>query len=289
MDAELLEKIKRLTITALVSDDLLMGMLVLKGGNALNIGYDISDRGSIDIDFSIESDFTDQEKIRIRRQVESILNKQFNPEGFVVFEVKFRDRPKIIDDSVKDFWGGYLLEFKISNTEKYDKFSDNIEDLRRNAIQIGRNNSTKFTVDISKYEFIGLKRPIDIEGAVVYIYSPEMIAIEKLRAICQQVSAYKEIVKHMTPKSRARDFYDIFNLMQHFSIDFRSKENIALARDIFKAKKVPLKFILQINEQRELHSGNWDSVVQTINQQEELKEFDFYYNFIIENFRHLAD
>ena len=289
MDAELLEKIKRLTITALVSDDLLMGMLVLKGGNALNIGYDISDRGSIDIDFSIESDFTDQEKIRIRRQVESILNKQFNPEGFVVFEVKFRDRPKIIDDSVKDFWGGYLLEFKISNTEKYDKFSDNIEDLRRNAIQIGRNNSTKFTVDISKYEFIGLKRPIDIEGAVVYIYSPEMIAIEKLRAICQQVSAYKEIVKHMTPKSRARDFYDIFNLMQHFSIDFRSKENIALARDIFKAKKVPLKFILQINEQRELHSGNWDSVVQTINQQEELKEFDFYYNFVIENFRHLAD
>jgi len=289
MDAELLEKIKRLTITALVSDDLLMGMLVLKGGNALNIGYDISDRGSIDIDFSIESDFTDQEKIRIRRQVESILNKQFNPEGFVVFEVKFRDRPKIIDDSVKDFWGGYLLEFKISNTEKYDKFSDNIEDLRRNAIQIGRNNSTKFTVDISKYEFIGLKRPIDIEGAVVYIYSPEMIAIEKLRAICQQVSAYKEIVKHMTPKSRARDFYDIFNLMQHFSIDFRSKENIALAHDIFKAKKVPLKFILQINEQRELHSGNWDSVVQTINQQEELKEFDFYYNFVIENFRHLAD
>ena len=288
MDSDLLEKIKRLTIIALVSDDALMGVLVLKGGNALNIGYDISDRGSLDIDFSIESDYTDKEKKLVRRQAEYILNKEFNPEGLVAIDVRFRERPKKIDDSVKDFWGGYLLEFKIISKEKFDEFSGDIESQVRNAIQIGRDNSTKFTVDISKYEYIGQKRPIDLEGAKVFVYSPEMIVLEKLRALCQQVPEYRDIIKHMTSKSRARDFYDIYNLMQHFKIDFKSKENIELARDIFAAKKAPLKFILQIDAQRELHRESWESVIQTINQQEELKEFDFYYDFVLEHFSHLG-
>lgn len=288
MDSDLLEKIKKLTIIALVSDDALMGVLVLKGGNALNIGYEISTRGSLDIDFSIESDYTAKEKVLVRRQAEHILNKEFNPEGLVVFDVKFHDRPQKIDASVKDFWGGYLLEFKIISKEKFDEFSGKIDSQRMYAIPISSDHATTFTVDISKYEYIGKKRPIDLGGATVYVYSPEMIVLEKLRALCQQVPAYKDIIKHMTPKSRARDFYDIFNLMQHFSINFNSTENIELARDIFAAKKVPLKFILQIDAQRELHRGSWESVIQTINQQEELKEFDFYYDFVLENFSHLG-
>ena len=54
VNSELLKKIKRLTISALVSDDILMGILVLKGGNALDLAYDLSNRGSIDIDFQYE-------------------------------------------------------------------------------------------------------------------------------------------------------------------------------------------------------------------------------------------
>ena len=288
MDSDLLEKIKRLTIIALVSDDALMGVLVLKGGNALNIGYDISDRGSLDIDFSIESDYTDKEKKLVRRQAEYILNKEFNPEGLVVIDVRFHERPNKVDESVKDFWGGYLLEFKIISKEKFDEFSGNIESQIRNAIQISRDKSTKFTVDISKYEYIGQKRPIDLEGAKVFVYSPEMIVLEKLRALCQQVPEYKDIVKQMKSKSRARDFFDIYNLMQHFKMNFKTKQNIDLAHDIFAAKKVLLKFILQIDAQRELHRGSWESVIQTINQQEELKEFDYYYDFVLEHFSHLG-
>lgn len=120
------------------------------------------------------------------------------------------------------------------------------------------------------------------------MYSPEMIVLEKLRALCQQVPEYRDIVKNMTSKSRARDFYDIYNLMQHFKIDFKAKKNIELAHDIFAAKKVPLHFILKINAQKELHRASWESVIQTINQQEELKDFDFYYDFVEEQFSHLG-
>ena len=46
MDIKQLESIKRIAVAALVSDDILMGIIVLKGGNALNIAYEISNRGS---------------------------------------------------------------------------------------------------------------------------------------------------------------------------------------------------------------------------------------------------
>ena len=52
-----IDEIKRLTLQALMSDDILMQGLVLKGGNALQLAYDITSRGSIDIDFSMEREF----------------------------------------------------------------------------------------------------------------------------------------------------------------------------------------------------------------------------------------
>ncbi|MBI1192768.1 MAG: hypothetical protein GC205_06280 [Bacteroidetes bacterium] len=50
---ETISRLKKLVISALVADEDLMGILVLKGGNALDLAYNITNRGSIDIDFSI--------------------------------------------------------------------------------------------------------------------------------------------------------------------------------------------------------------------------------------------
>ncbi|MCB0397979.1 MAG: nucleotidyl transferase AbiEii/AbiGii toxin family protein, partial [Flavobacteriales bacterium] len=237
-----LDEIKRLVVRALVADELLVGILVLKGGNAIDLAYELSNRGSLDIDFSIASDFTAEELNRIRNQSDHLLNQEFEKVGLKAFDVKFEERPHTVKDEVKDFWGGYLLEFKLSTMENYTQF-DSLDDIRRNALVVGKNNSTKFTVDISKYEYVGKKRPRDIEGATVYVYSPEMLALEKLRALCQQLPAYKEIVLSMTSKPRARDFYDIHNLLTSFDLDFSSSENRHLAHSIFEAKRVPLSFI----------------------------------------------
>lgn len=82
MNLAALDKIKKLTISALVSDDLLMKMLVLKGGNAIDIAYDLTDRGSLDIDFSIDRDFTEKEKARIQSILDHLLNQEFNKEDW---------------------------------------------------------------------------------------------------------------------------------------------------------------------------------------------------------------
>jgi predicted nucleotidyltransferase component of viral defense system len=282
-----LQKIKRHTVTALMTDDILMGILVLKGGNALEIAYDITSRGSIDIDFSMERDFSEDEKRRILNRIEGLLKEEFHRIDLIVFDVKFSDRPQIINDAVKSFWGGYLLEFKVIDKEKYYFFEGNMESIRRNALPLHTDSSTKFTVDISKYEYVAQKRIKDIEGTVVYVYSPEMLALEKLRALCQQVPEYKEIVFSMTPKSRARDFYDIYNLVHNFNIDFGLEENIELCNNIFDAKKVPVGFIAKIEEQKEFHRNSWDSVIATVNNKELLMGFDFYFDYVISKFINL--
>lgn len=72
-----LDKIKLLTLRALMHDEKLMYGLVLKGGNALQLVYDITDRASMDIDFSIEGDFTESDYNRINSTLDALLNDEF--------------------------------------------------------------------------------------------------------------------------------------------------------------------------------------------------------------------
>jgi len=283
----MIDRIKRLTISALVSDNSLMGTLVLKGGNALDLAYDITIRGSMDIDFSLETDFSELEKNRIRNDLEHLLNSEFIKEELVVFDVKLSEKPKVIEDVVKDFWGGYLVEFKIISLEDYKKYEDDFEDIRRNAIALHANNSTRFTIDISKYEYVAKKVAKDLEGATVYVYTPEMLAIEKLRALCQQNPKYKDIVLRMTPKSRARDFFDIYNINGSFTIDFKSEENVKLCQDIFEAKRVPMEYIKELDAQRNLHKESWERVLNTIDPAIVPEDFDFYFDYVLKLFSHL--
>jgi len=283
-----IEDYKRATIAALLSDEILVGGLVLKGGNALDLAYNLSNRGSVDIDFSMEGEFSDKEFKRITNQLDYLLNQEFNRLGLKVFDISFFPKPEEVHEDNKDFWGGYKIEFKTIALETWKKHEGDLSYLQRSAIQIGKNGSSRFTVDISKYEFIGKTKWVDIEGASVRVYTPEMLAIEKLRALCQQIAEYKEIIHTATRTSRARDFYDIYNLAESFSLDFSSTENIQLVKNIFEAKKVPLYFICKVKDEYDFHEGSWESVLQTVRQSEEMKPFDFYFKYVLEKFSHLC-
>lgn len=289
IDSQTLQNIKQLTISALVSDEILMGMLVLKGGNALNLVYNISNRGSIDIDFSMERDFSTQERNRLENQLNHLFNNEFSKEDLYVFDIKLNDRPRKVEEDNKDFWGGYLLEFKVASIDVHNKSDNNEEFVRRNAFQLHSNNSTRFTVDISKYEYVNNKQLKDIEGTIVYVYTPQMLTLEKLRALCQQVPDYKEIIGSSNPKSRARDFFDIYNLITSFNIDYTQTDNIELCRNIFNAKRVPLSYITKLYEQKDFHRGSWESVINTVHHREVLRDFDFYFDFTLEKLGHLAN
>ncbi|MDI5898308.1 nucleotidyl transferase AbiEii/AbiGii toxin family protein [Flavobacterium yafengii] len=269
----MLEKIKKLTLKALMSDEKLMYGLVLKGGNALQLVYDITERASMDIDFSIDGDFSETDFHRILGILDVLLNEQFQSESLVAFDIKFIEKPK---NSKVEIWKGYNIVFKVTHSDNF--FPEDMDKTRRNSIKI-IDQSTKFSVDISSFEYIVNKKKVEIDGTILYVYTPEMIVLEKIRALCQSIPEYKNIIPAASIKGRARDFYDIWNICQNYDIDFTSADNVSLFHEIFKAKRVPLEFLTLLPVYKDLQRENWNSVKDSL--KEETKGFDFYFDYTL--------
>ena len=176
----------------------------MKGGTALEF-YDINYRLSIDLDFSIGDEFK-QDLSTIREKIEVALQDSFREAGYIVFDVKLTERPNKVSPDLADFWGGYIIEFKAIELEKHEQLSTKIDSLRKNATVVGPLNKRTFSIEISKHEYCEPKQESELNGYTIYIYPPPMLVCEKIRAICQQMPEYGEIVRSSSQTARARDF-----------------------------------------------------------------------------------
>jgi hypothetical protein len=102
-----------------------------------------------------------------------------------------------------------------------------------------------------------------------------MIAAEKLRAICQQMPGYPF---GRIKKPRARDFYDIYQIVKENGIDLSTADNLSTLAAIFEAKQVPIELLAQIDKYRDFHALDWPSVEESISGPHE--GFDFYFDFV---------
>jgi predicted nucleotidyltransferase component of viral defense system len=283
-DAELkrLEEIKKLVIVAMFSDDELMERLVLKGGNALDLIHEMSTRASVDVDFSMEDDFPAKQCGEYLGRVEHALRSTFKLKGYEIFDVRMQEQPRGITPDMAGFWGGYSVEFKIIEKEKYQRFSNVLEELRKNAVQLG--NSTKFFIDISRFEYTTGKERHELNGHQIFVYSPAMILCEKVRAICQQMPEYDPVVKRTRQdagRARARDFLDIHTLITKYDLELTSDENLSLLRNVFDAKRVPLELLKRIQSYRETHRQDFLDVESTLKAGVKVQSFDFYFDFVL--------
>jgi len=281
LNIPLLERIKRLIIIAMFSDDYLMERFVLKGGNLLDVVYGVASRASIDLDFSIEGEFAAEETKAIEEKLSRTLKTTFQAEGFEVFDIRFLERPERKRHYAVDFWGGYRVEFKIIAAAKYRELSHDLRALRTGATVVGAKQQKTFTIDISKFEYCTPKSEHDLEGYTVYVYTLEMIVFEKLRAICQQMPEYEEIIPNPGRSARARDFFDIYTVLEHFAIDLATEQNVQLLKNIFEAKRVPLRFLGLIGNYRDYHRQDFRAVQDTVKAGTQLQDFDYYFEYVL--------
>ncbi len=278
MDLEKIEKIKRIAIRAMFSDDFLMQELVLKGGNALDIVYDMAERSSMDIDFSIEGKFSNLEKIIDK--IYRVLNKSYLDAGFKIFDLNFEERPPSISEDMANFWGGYSITFKVHpNPERFTN-----KDMRRarmDAVSYSKTHEKIFKIEISKYEYCKPKIEKTFENIYIYIYPLEMIVIEKLRALCQNTGEYREIVRSHQPAARAKDFFDIYSIVTNYNIDIYSTDKLGILKAVFNAKRVPIEFLNKLENYKELHKSGFDSLRAIIKPEVKLMEFDHYFDFVL--------
>lgn len=273
-------EIRSLVIVALFADDQLLEQLVLKGGNAINLIYGYGSRTSLDIDCSIDGDFANPDEIR--EVILRNLQEKFRERGHEVFDFSFQGRPSIPRPGIDDRWGGYVAEFKIIEGTQLMGDKGNLENLRRTAVEIGPSHQRTFRIDFSKFEFCGQKRQDELNDYAIYVYTPEMLSIEKLRAICQQMEEYR-MQRNRSP--RARDFYDIHAVLSEGRIDWGRQDCLALARNIFGAKDVPLSLIELIPRYRTFHEQDWPSVESSV--QEKLEGFAHYFEFVVDQSKKL--
>jgi predicted nucleotidyltransferase component of viral defense system len=279
-ELERVQTFKKLVVIAMFSDDELMDRLVLKGGNALDLIHRISTRASADVDFSISNDFEEGRREEVRQRVERALQRTFKDKGYQVFDVRMDEKPRELTHDLAGFWGGYDVNFKVADDQTYKVFHDNLEELRKRAIQLGE--GTKFLIDVSKYEYTLGKQARELDGYRIFVYSPEMMTCEKLRAICQQMPEYGHIVKRTRPgAARARDFLDIHTLVERQMLEMNSFANQQLLSDIFAAKRVPLSLLGLIVRYREFHGQDWARVVDTVKPGVKLEAFDFYFEYVL--------
>lgn len=274
-------QIRQWTLAAIFSDDYFLGKMALKGGGALELAYKISARPSKDLDFSIEGEF-EEEIDAIRTRFEKALSHFFKEYGLHLFDVTLVERPSKITDDLRDFWGGYLLNFKLIQVEKWVSLKNDIDSCRRQAIQIADSGSTKTDIDISRYECLRSLVNKDFEGYLVPVYSPEALVFEKLRALCQQMPEYGKVVKRDRPGSpRPRDFYDIETIRSHFTeMNLLDESAVELLKEFFLVKKVSLNLLQFLGGQecRDFHEKSWSQVRDTIPHQIRVESYDYYFS-----------
>jgi hypothetical protein len=149
--------------------------------------------------------------------------------------------------------------------------------VRRNALVTSPGQGRTFKIELSKYEFCKGKKEVEIDDYTVYVYSLDMLAIEKVRALCQQLPEYEG---RSYKTARARDFYDIYGLVHDAGVNLAAGENAELIKQIFGAKKVPLSFMSRLHTTKNLHAPDWRSVQESVTG--ELQDFDFYFDFVID-------
>src|SRR6185437_2192956 len=187
-----------------------------------------------------EGEFSDLDEIATR--IRNALSDRFDQAAFTVFDYTFGPRPTIVGEKSPS-WGGYRVEFKLIQKAFYNKVTGELELVRRNALVVGPAQQRTFTIDISKNEFCRSKTEKEVDSYTVHVYTPAMIAVEKLRAICQQMPEY-QLRTRKAP--RARDFYDISLLLEHANVDFASAEIDELVAPVFAAKEVDIQLIKKI-------------------------------------------
>jgi predicted nucleotidyltransferase component of viral defense system len=266
-----LREIRKALLTAVGSDDVLVELLVFKGGNALELIHKIGERASLDLDFSMERDVEDAQDLetRLRRAVEDRVDSL----ALVVFDWKFGPRPRTSEEGSR--WGGYRAEFKLIERDLARQLGGELDALRRQSVELGPEHQRVFQIDISKFEFCRDHVTVEVDHYQLQVYTPAMIAAEKLRAICQQLPEYRQ---RRNPAPRPRDFYDIHAIVVVAGV--RLADHLELLRHMFDAKEVPYELLKLVRRDRErqFHGQGWSAVAQAV--RGEVQPFDFYFDFV---------
>lgn len=273
------DDIRNTIITSIFSNDDLLDILTLKGGNAMKL-LSLTNRQSSDLDFSIAEGKKISKEVE-GKEIEKQLNQSFEEIGYKVISFKFSDKPAKRKPLTPPYWGGYQIQFSIISIDKFDTLNDkqkNNINAYAESIEYGKK---KIKIDLSFEEYTEPRIEAQLNEYTIYLYSPLMIVYEKIRASCQQLPEYKLSSK----KTRARDLYDIYTMLTHKEqMDLKeevfNKENFYIIKKMFELKNVDFSLMLKLETiKEELRTDYVMNVIPQIPGNEVPPDFDFLFSY----------
>ena len=273
-------EIRSLVIVALFSEDQLLDQLVLKGGNAINLIYGYGSRSSLG------RRLLDRRRLSLipmkpETYCYGLYGQGFTRGGHEIFDFEFPEKTFVTKDWTPTTGGeGIRLSSKSLSVLDFEQIR---REFRRNAsrtaIEIGPAAPTdipsRFSASMNSAGKSG-RRNFRITQS--FVYTPEMLSLEKLRAICQQMEEYPIATKSY---SEGKGFLRYLCRPERGArLIGRSQECLELARTIFAAKDVPSATdrtqspVTVISTSRIGH--RWRTRVS-----ERLKDFNFYVDFVV--------
>jgi len=282
LDLATVERIKRLAIAAMFADEMLRRRVVLKGGNALAMVHGLAGRASRDLDFSMPDEFAPSDLADVQARFERAFRAVFRDGGFELVAFEFEEVPPDRSDPALWFWGGYRIRIKVIGRDRFQALANESTRQSHEAIVVDGRGGRWFKVDVSKHEHCDPTVQAEVGGYVVAAYTPSLVVIEKLRALCQQLPAYDAVIAGKNRSARARDFFDIVRCVDAYGIDVTASSAVKTAHRVFAAKRVPPDFLLLLPESREFHRTDVRSLEETVDRSVSLQPFDYYFDRVIE-------
>ncbi len=160
-EAQLLDQLKGLAVVAMFSDDDLLDAIVLKGGNAIALVYQLASGESIDLDFSMQGDFSWRRR-RARGAHRTCA-------GVHLRRGRLRDLRLSVRRKARSRVGGHRRVVGWLRRRIQDRLARRlcaaqaeVEVLRKTALSIGKGK--KFLIDISRFEVTRDKREVELDG-----------------------------------------------------------------------------------------------------------------------------
>jgi len=257
------------------------GELVLKGACAAELLYG-DFRFSQDIDYSHPDSIANPKKCK--ENFTEFLQDTLGERGYKILRLKWNVKPEgKFQQEAPFFWRGHQIQVDVISMEEWEKIIKLPSSLKEKDRRfLDPQNYLRYRIDISEHEYTKGHEQKILEGYTIKVYTSAMIVAEKLRAICQQIPEYPQRF-HKKPKPRARDFYDIYQIMQRANIHWNKSQNSEILQPMFKAKEVELESLARIKnkETKTLHSNPSELTRLKDTVTGQLREFDFYYDYVV--------
>lgn len=268
------DAIRRAAIVALLADEALTDM-VLRGGQSMDACLpahpSAAMRGS-------------QGPSAVQPRLEHALQSIFAMQGYRAFDTRLSPVPGPVADGPAQWpdGSGHRVEFTLLPLQQANLLQGDLRRMRREALSLGE--GARFTLDISHRHL-----PLHAPGSgVIHVHVPLARVCEKLRAICQQMPAYRRFTMRAGPGTpRAADFVAIEALARSPDLALGTPAARQMLELAFFAQCVPLELVAGIQLTRSFHEPGFAQVRAALGPDAVLQEFGHYFDAVVEVIRRL--